>query len=207
VTNLTPVDNVVAVGARVALTLHWLHPEDWRLLDTTDLRLRAGQDILAWIRFDEAANTFSLVDPATGTPGPGVAPATDNDLAAAAATIFVRDSFWIEPTVDHLDITWTMAFPAAAAGRVYRVETAATDDFGNVQPFEPIGTVAVGGICAGDCGGDVRVAINEVVIGVSIALEIADAADCLSLDLNRNGRIEINELVTAVRHALGGCPA
>lgn len=207
VSNLTPAHTGIAVGERLPLTLHWLHPEDWRLLNTTDLRLRGGGEILAWLRFDEAANTFSLVDPESGQAGTGVRPGTDVDFAVTLATVFIGDSTWIEPSVDHIDITWTFGFAARAAGRVYNVETAATDDRGNLQPFESIGSVAVGAVCAGDCGGDARVAVNEIVVGVNIALEVTDSADCLSFDTNRNGRVEINELVSAVRHALAGCPA
>jgi hypothetical protein len=43
--------------------------------------------------------------------------------------------------------TVTLALPLrvkqAAAGRTFRVEGAATDDFGDDQPFEPLGTVTI----------------------------------------------------------------
>lgn len=59
--------------------------------------------------------------------------------------------------------------------------------------------------CGGDCNGDGAVAINELVLGVSIALGSAQLAGCSSLDTNGNGQVSIDELVTAVTAALSGC--
>lgn len=61
-------------------------------------------------------------------------------------------------------------------------------------------------VCGGDCDGDGRVSINELIITVNIALELRDASDCAAADLNGDGRITINELITGVGVALGGCP-
>lgn len=60
--------------------------------------------------------------------------------------------------------------------------------------------------CPGDCNGDGRVSINELIQGVNIALRIAPLAQCPSFDVNASGAVEINELVRAVNAALGGCP-
>jgi hypothetical protein len=60
--------------------------------------------------------------------------------------------------------------------------------------------------CAGDCNGDLRVAIDELVLGVNIALDRAAAEECTALDTDDNGSITINELVAAVNSALRGCP-
>ena len=59
--------------------------------------------------------------------------------------------------------------------------------------------------CAGDCNGDNRVAINELIIGVNIALESQPIDSCPSFDTNDNGRVAINELIVGVNNALGGC--
>lgn len=171
-----------------------------------DLRIRGAERVLAWVRFDEAANTFSMVDPVTGTAGPGRAPRSDGELASAAATVLLSESFWIEPADAHVDVTWTFGFAADVAGQVYLVDTAATDDFGNVQDFETIGTVAVGVVCDGDCGGDGKITVDELVNGINIILGTKSPEACLSLDAGRNGAVEINELVGAVTRALHGCP-
>lgn len=59
--------------------------------------------------------------------------------------------------------------------------------------------------CVGDCDGDGRVAVNELVSVVRVALGIADASACVAGDANRDGITQIGELVTAVRRSLDGC--
>jgi hypothetical protein len=59
--------------------------------------------------------------------------------------------------------------------------------------------------CAGDCDGDGRVTVNEVVAGVGIALEASPICRCFSVDLDHNELVTISEVVTAVNSALDGC--
>ncbi|MBX3024338.1 right-handed parallel beta-helix repeat-containing protein [bacterium] len=61
--------------------------------------------------------------------------------------------------------------------------------------------------CAGDCNGDGTVAINELIIGVNIALGTAEAGTCAAFDADGSGDVTINELIAAVNAALNGCPA
>jgi hypothetical protein len=56
--------------------------------------------------------------------------------------------------------------------------------------------------CVGDCNGDGTVAINELIIGVNIALGSAQVSACPSFDVNGDGMVTINELITAVNNAL-----
>jgi hypothetical protein len=60
--------------------------------------------------------------------------------------------------------------------------------------------------CAGDCDGDGRVRINELVLGVNIALGRLPLGSCLSVDPDGDGSVRINELILSVGHALRGCP-
>lgn len=60
--------------------------------------------------------------------------------------------------------------------------------------------------CTGDCNGDMRVGINELVLGVNIALLRTDIGACPAFDRNVNGNVAINELVAAVSNNLSGCP-
>ena len=60
--------------------------------------------------------------------------------------------------------------------------------------------------CEGDCNGDRRVTIDELVAGVGLALGTGSAV-CAAVDLDRDGTVAINELIAAVGRALGGCPA
>jgi cysteine-rich repeat protein len=59
--------------------------------------------------------------------------------------------------------------------------------------------------CVGDCNGDGQVLVNEMVIGVNIALGVAEASACPSFDVNGDGSVGINELITGVNNLLNGC--
>ena len=59
--------------------------------------------------------------------------------------------------------------------------------------------------CVGDCDENHRVAVNELIVGVNIALQRATVADCASLDTDGDARVAINELIGAVNNALRGC--
>jgi len=50
------------------------------------------------------------------------------------------------------------------------------------------------------------VVINELIIGVSIALGSQPLDRCPAFDASGNGIVEINELILAVNNALSGCP-
>ena len=54
----------------------------------------------------------------------------------------------------------------------------------------------------GDCDGDGRVEIQELILAVNIALGNAPLAQCPSLDANGDGVVGIDELLQAVRGAL-----
>lgn len=70
----------------------------------------------------------------------------------------------------------------------------------------PLPTVTPGGLtCVGDCDNDGRVLVNELVLGVNIALGGEGVDACPSLDQDQSGVISINELIVAVGNALNGC--
>ena len=139
---------------------------------------------------------------------PGAPPKSDVELTSAASTIVLHDSDLIGSGANNerVDVIWQFAFDASAAGRIYEVEAAATDDDGFAQPFEPIGTLAIGTVCAGDCGADGTVAVSELVLAVNIATGELPLDACLAADENRNGTVEMGDLIAAVNHALSGCP-
>ena len=60
--------------------------------------------------------------------------------------------------------------------------------------------------CGGDCNGDGSVAINELVIGVSIALGALEVDACPSFT-GGDATVDITDLITAVNDALSGCAA
>lgn len=61
------------------------------------------------------------------------------------------------------------------------------------------------GDCVGDCDDMGSVGINELIIGVNIALGLRPVADCPSFGCTGDGTVPINCLVQGVNNALGTC--
>lgn len=59
--------------------------------------------------------------------------------------------------------------------------------------------------CPGDCDGDDVITASELVTGVDITLGVAGYETCSSLDLNKDGRITVDELTAGVSEALNSC--
>ena len=64
-----------------------------------------------------------------------------------------------------------------------------------------------GAQCVGDCDGDGFVTIDEVLIGVNIALGASVLNVCVAADQNGSAGVEINEIIAAVKVALIASPA
>jgi hypothetical protein len=75
-----------------------------------------------------------------------------------------------------------------------------------VTPTPTATSTAIAGICTGDCNDNDIVTIDELVLGVNIALGTQPASACLAVDRNRNDRVAIDELVAGVNNSLAGCP-
>jgi hypothetical protein len=65
---------------------------------------------------------------------------------------------------------------------------------------------AFGASCPGDCNADHAVAVDELVLGTSVAFGTAGIAACAALDRDASRTATIDELVGAVRAARLGCP-
>jgi hypothetical protein len=63
------------------------------------------------------------------------------------------------------------------------------------------------GPCSGDCNGDGRVTIDEIVKVVAIATGAAPLDSCPAADTNHDGAVSVDEAVRAVDSALHGCTA
>jgi hypothetical protein len=61
--------------------------------------------------------------------------------------------------------------------------------------------------CPGDCNGDRRAALDEVIRIVNVALGLVDLASCTAADTDGDGSLAIDELVAAVASALDECAA
>jgi hypothetical protein len=75
-------------------------------------------------------------------------------------------------------------------------------------PTGPVGTATptpTQGACVGDCDQSGDVKVNELVLGVNIALDRADLDECPEFDRNASNGVEVNELVSGVNSLLRGC--
>jgi hypothetical protein len=82
---------------------------------------------------------------------------------------------------------WPGGLAPCRAGEVVAVETSAV------------------AVCPGDCDGNYRVSVSELIQGVNIALDRVPVASCAAVDADLDGRVTIGELVRAVGNALGVC--
>jgi len=60
--------------------------------------------------------------------------------------------------------------------------------------------------CTGDCNADSEVSVNELIVGVNIALGSATLSACAVFDTDGSDDVTVNELIAAVNNALNGCP-
>jgi hypothetical protein len=59
--------------------------------------------------------------------------------------------------------------------------------------------------CIGDCAGDGAVTVDDIVIGVRIALQLEPVTACEAMDPGSDGTVTINELIRAIAAVLSGC--
>jgi len=59
--------------------------------------------------------------------------------------------------------------------------------------------------CPGDCNGDGAVTVNELIVGVNIALGTTMVSACPQFDRDDDGAVSISEIIGAVQSALSGC--
>jgi len=109
--------------------------------------------------------------------------------------------------------TCRIAIAADAAPGAYAITNAFDSALDATQRhFAGIGTdggVTVGGslpTCVGDCSGNEIVTIDELLVGINLALGVTAVATCASFDPSRNGAVGIDELLQGVDNALHGCP-
>ncbi len=72
--------------------------------------------------------------------------------------------------------------------------------------FCGVATADAGAVCPGDCDGDGRVRVDELVVGVNLALGNTSRS-CDAFDVDGSGTLAVNELVLGVVAALEGCPS
>ncbi|HVO22051.1 MAG TPA: CARDB domain-containing protein [Candidatus Margulisiibacteriota bacterium] len=94
----------------------------------------------------------------------------------------------------------------AAPSMTYHYVVAAIDDADVRSPFSNEATVSVAAPpCAGDCDASGGVTVEEIVLGVNIALDSLPIGRCPVADANTDGTVTVDELLVAVNNALNGC--
>lgn len=69
------------------------------------------------------------------------------------------------------------------------------------------GAARPGACCVGSCSTDDRVTERDLRFGIMAGLGGPAPAACRSFDRDQSARVTIDELITAVGHAMRGCPA
>jgi hypothetical protein len=137
-----------------------------------------------------ATATASGID----TRSPTATPGTPTMVATATHTPPATPTHTRAATVTHTAAATPTQTPVATATATHTPAATAT---------LPSPTLTPQG-CRGDCDGDGTVEINELILGVNLALG-QGGRPCESFDGDGNGTISVNELVAAVSNSLNGC--
>jgi uncharacterized delta-60 repeat protein len=144
---LDPAEADVAVHQRLNYAFTWTVPEplNWHELQSLQLRIRDGSDVVFSATFDEASGLFSLLNEATRRSGPGVAPGSRQRLETSDAILYMADTSVRAsgPTSPTVTLHLSLGFKPSTAGRTFVVEVAATDDSRIESGFVTAGTVTV----------------------------------------------------------------
>jgi hypothetical protein len=130
------------------------------------------------------------------------APCAEDDTCDETNDVCLTPFGTATPTVDTPTATPTVDTPTATPTATPGAPTPTSTSGPLLTPT----ATAVAAACTGDCNGDGTVAINELVLGVSVALTLQPASACPAFDANRDGSVVINEVVAAVNNTLAGCP-
>lgn len=119
-----------------------------------------------------------------------------------------RSNFVVKLATDGTDVVYATYLPQgihtlAVAGDAVYVAGRNLDGIGIGAARIDDGGAAPA--CAGDCDGSGDVFVNEVIVGVGIALGQQLISACLAFDTNDDGMIGIAELIAGVNALLGGC--
>jgi hypothetical protein len=144
---LSPSTPVATVGEPITLQLTWTVPAPlvWRDLDWAQLRLRDGDTTIFRVRFEEATNTLSLFNEASGTFQPVMAPGDPARLETPWAALHLAGSevHGSGPTGQSVTLTLALSFKPPAAGGTYIAEVLAANDIGGQQGWETAGALTV----------------------------------------------------------------
>jgi hypothetical protein len=120
-------------------------PFNWHRLTNLELRIRDANNIILWIRFNEADRTFSLFNDAAHRFGPSFSAGANVKLQTSSAELDLGRTSVVAagPTSPTVTLNLGLEFLPSAAGKIYSVEVAALDDSGNADGFIAAGLLTV----------------------------------------------------------------
>ncbi|MFN8525070.1 MAG: right-handed parallel beta-helix repeat-containing protein [Chloroflexota bacterium] len=128
------------VGQPFAVAYQWSvpAPANWHSLRSLDLKLVNNGRTMAWIRWDEATNTFLLLD-ANGSVVGGGLPGAATVLESSTARLYLAQTSAVGsgPTGPSVTLTLALALKVALEQGEIRYDVLAVDDAGRVQGFLP----------------------------------------------------------------------
>jgi parallel beta-helix repeat protein len=136
-----------------------------------------------------------------------------SDATSTTVRVLVQSSQNTAPIPSGPLYTCAFRIAAAALPGTYRLDNVlalvTTSDGATITGVPgangAVSVSLIGHACSGDCDGDGTITIDELIVGVNIALGNRPVDDCLSLDPNGDGMVTINELIAAVGNAVNGC--
>src|SRR5262245_3841746 len=147
-----------------------------------------------------ATSTATNAATATRTATATLPPLSPTHTATALNTATATHTSVASPSITRTSTATATPTTALATATASHTPTA-TAPPPSPTPTETPTVVA----CVGDCNGDGEVGINELILGVNIALGNQPLNACRAFDPSGNGSIEINELIAAVNSSLSGC--
>jgi hypothetical protein len=118
---------------------------------------------------------------------------TDSNLGTVSLSVA---SITETPTPPTATPTATTTMPTPATETATPATTTPTQ---TSSPAPPIP-------CVGDCHRDGVVTVEEILVGIDIALGNLSVPQCQTFDVNGDGQVTVDEILQAVSNALDGCP-
>jgi len=144
---LTPSDPDVEVGEHFTYAFTWTVPDplNWHDLQALRLRILDGSDVVLSAYFDEATQTFALLDEKTGKLSQAYPAGSNQSLQTPYATLFMKNSGLQAsgPTSPSVTLLLSLSCKPKLGGKWLAVEVAANDDQGNEGAFEYAGGITV----------------------------------------------------------------
>ena len=163
--------------------------------------------------FSSPTSMPATSSPTVATPAPPASPTPTSTVSATYAASMTRTpTETLPPTVTSTPVATETPTATGTASVPPTPEPSATQSATATTPEPSPTRTATGTVstplaaCHGDCDGDGRVSVAELVLAVNIALGARPVESCAAADRNGDGEVRINELIEAVSRALSGCP-